>query len=116
MSHMLYLVIGALSGQEQVVIELMALVPTCKFAFNLAVMSTVAYSKCRLTCVLFNGSRPISYVSLIRDTGTPIRQISKNQDTPIRQIYKYKLFFSIFLNKHNRIFNKHIASSPDDAR
>jgi len=73
MSHMLYLVIGALSGQEQVVIELMALVPTCKFAFDLAVMSTVAYSKCRLTCVLFNGSRPISYVSLIRDTGTAIR-------------------------------------------
>ena len=47
---------------------------------------------------------------------TAIRQISKNHDTPIRQIYKYKLIFSIFLNKHNRIFNKHIASSPDNAR
>jgi len=88
MSHMLYLVIGALSGQEQVVIELMALVPTCKFAFDLAVMSTVAYSKCRLTCVLFNGSRPISYVSLIRDTGTAIR-VRRYGDTANLQKPRY---------------------------
>jgi len=109
MSHMLYLVIGALSGQEQVVIELMALVPTCKFAFNLAVMSTVAYSKCRLTCVLFNGSRPISYVSLIRDTGTAIRvrQYGKSPKTRIRRYVKYIninlffLFFSINITEYS---------------
>jgi len=107
MSHMLYLVIGALSGQEQVVIELMALVPTCKFAFDLAVMSTVAYSKCRLTCVLFNGSRPISYVSLIRDTGTPIRRYGKSPKTTIRRYVKYIninyffLFFSINITEYS---------------
>lgn len=71
----------------------------------------VPKSSGRLPCRLL-----LAYVSPIRDTGMAIRQISKNQDMPIRQIYKYKLIFSIFLNKHNRIFNKHIASSPDDTR
>ena len=45
----------------------------------------------------FSSLRLRGYVSPIRDTGTTIRQIFKNQDTPIRLVYINNYFFLINL-------------------